>query len=51
MNGIPKSLWGPAYDQAFALVAGTVKTLDEKLKRAEKHFGAMVKRMQRNSNN
>lgn len=41
LNGIPKSLWGPAYEQAFALVAGTVKTLDEKLKRAEKHFGAM----------
>lgn len=41
LNGIPKSLWGPAYEQAFALVAGTVKTLDEKLRRAEKHFGAM----------
>lgn len=38
LNGIPKSLWGPAYEQAFALVAGTTKTLSEKLARAEKAF-------------
>jgi hypothetical protein len=38
LNGIPKSLWGPAYEQAFALVAGTTKTLGEKLTRAEKAF-------------
>jgi hypothetical protein len=41
LNGIPKSLWSGAYEQAFALVAGTVKTLGEKLERAEKHFAAM----------
>lgn len=38
LNGIPKSLWGPAYEQAFALVAGTTKTLGEKLERATKAF-------------
>lgn len=41
LNGIPKSLWGPAYEQAFALVAGTTKTLSEKLARAEKAFAVM----------
>jgi hypothetical protein len=41
LNGIPKSLWSGAYEQAFALVAGTVKTLGEKLARAEKAFNVM----------
>lgn len=41
LNGIPKSLWSGAYEQAFALVAGTVKTLGEKLERAEKAFALM----------
>lgn len=41
LNGIPKSLWSGAYEQAFALVAGTVKTLGEKLGRAEKAFALM----------
>jgi hypothetical protein len=38
LNGIPKSLWSGAYEQAFALVAGTTKTLGEKLERATKAF-------------
>jgi len=38
LNGIPKSLWGPAYERAFALVAGTTQTLGEKIARAEKHL-------------
>lgn len=38
LNGIPKSLWSGAYEQAFALVAGTTKTLGEKLDRATKAF-------------
>jgi hypothetical protein len=41
LNGIPKSLWSGAYEQAFALVAGTTKTLGEKLERAEKAFALM----------
>ncbi len=41
LNGIPKSLWSGAYEQAFALVAGTTKTLGEKLARAEKAFTLM----------
>lgn len=41
LNGIPKSLWSGAYEQAFALVAGTTKTLGEKLARAEKAFALM----------
>lgn len=41
LNGIPKSLWASAYDRAFALVAGTVQTLSEKIERAMKAFMVM----------
>lgn len=41
LNGIPKSLWGPAYEKAFALVAGTTKSLGEKIDRAKKAFQLM----------
>lgn len=41
LNGIPKSLWGPAYEKAFALVAGTTKSLGEKIERAKKAFQLM----------
>ena len=41
LNGIPKPLWGPAYDKCFALVAGTTQTLGDKIARAKKAFLAM----------
>ena len=41
LNGIPKSLWVGPYNKAFALVAGNVQTVKEKLERAIKAFMAM----------
>jgi hypothetical protein len=38
LNGIPKPLWTVAYDRAFALIAGTIQTLDAKRDRAMKQF-------------
>lgn len=41
LNGIPKSLWGPVYDRAFAVVAGGTQSLGDKIGRAKKALMAM----------
>lgn len=41
LTGIPKTLWAGPYNRAFALVAGTVATIGDKLDRAVKQFAVM----------
>lgn len=41
LAGVPKQLWSPAYDRAFAVIAGTIQTLDSKRDRAMKAFSVM----------
>ena len=41
LAGVPKALWGQAYDAAMQVVKGDVKTLSEKIEAMTKVYGAM----------